>query len=117
MDGSFWHRKWDRNEIAFHERAANPLLVTYFSDLSLPEGGRVFLPLCGKTLDIHWLLSHGYRIVGSELSKVAVEQLFSELGVEPNMTVVDQITRYSANNIDIFVGDIFGLSRSRLVQV
>src|SRR5258708_8685212 len=117
MDGSFWHRKWDRNEIAFHEREANPLLVTYFSDLSLPKGSRVFLPLCGKTLDIHWLLSHGYWVAGSELSKVAVEQLFSELGVEPNTTAVDPITRYSANNIDIVVGDIFGLPRSLLGQV
>jgi thiopurine S-methyltransferase len=57
--------------------------VTHFSDLSLPEGSRVLLPLCGKTLDIHWLLSRRYRVAGSELSKLAVEQLFSELGVEP----------------------------------
>src|SRR5271170_3364431 len=107
MDGSFWHRKWERNEIAFHQPEANPLLVTYFGDLCLQAGSRVFVPLCGKTLDIHWLLSHGYRVAGSELSKVAVEQLFSELGVEPNITVIDQFSRYSANSIDIFVGDIF----------
>jgi thiopurine S-methyltransferase len=117
MDGSFWHRKWERNEIAFHECKANPLLVTYFNHLCLPEGSRVFLPLCGKTLDIHWLLSHRYRVVGSELSKIAIEQLFSELGVEPNITAVDQVSRYSSNNIDIFVGDIFTLSRDQLGQV
>jgi thiopurine S-methyltransferase len=117
MDGSFWHRKWERNEIAFHESEANPLLVTYFNELSLPKGSRVFLPLCGKTRDIHWLLSHGYHVAGSELSKIAVEQLFSELGVEPNITAIGQIIRYSSNNIDIFVGDIFSLSRSVLGQV
>jgi hypothetical protein len=50
----------------------------------------VFLPLCGKTLDIQWLLSRGYGVAGSELSKIAVEQLFSELGVEPNITVTYQ---------------------------
>jgi thiopurine S-methyltransferase len=117
MDGSFWHQKWERNEVAFHEGEANPLLVAYFRELSLPEGSRVFLPLCGKTLDIHWLLSHGYRVSGSELSKIAVEQLFSALGVEPNITVIDQIRRYSSNNIDIFVGDIFSLSCSVLGQI
>jgi len=117
MDGTFWHRKWERNEIAFHQCEANPLLVTYFNDLSLPEGSRVFLPLCGKTLDIHWLLSHRYRVAGSELSKIAVEQLFSELGFEPKITAVDQGSRYSSNNIDIFVGDIFSLSRNELGQV
>lgn len=117
MDESFWHRKWERNEIAFHRQEANPLLVTYFGDLSLPEGSRVFLPLCGKTRDIYWLLSHGYRVAGAELSKLAVEQLFAELGVEPNITVIDSISRYSANNVDVFVGDIFSLSRSLLGQI
>ena len=117
MEESFWHQKWERNEIAFHQQEANPLLVKYFGDLSLPEGSRVFVPLCGKTRDIHWLLSHGYRVVGAELSKLAIEQLFSELGVEPNITVIDSISRYSADGIDIFVGDIFSLSRSLLGQI
>jgi thiopurine S-methyltransferase len=117
MEGTFWHRKWERNEIAFHEREANPSLVTYFKELSLPEGSRIFLPLCGKTLDIHWLLSHRYQVCGSELSKIAVEQLFLELGVEANITVTDQICRYSSNDIDIFVGDIFGLSRGVLGRI
>jgi thiopurine S-methyltransferase len=114
MDGSYWHRKWEKNEIAFHESEANPLLVAYFSDLRLPEGSRLFVPLCGKTRDIHWLLSHNYRVAGSELSNIAVDQLFSELGVAPSITVIDQLTRYSAKDIDIFVGDIFHLSRSVL---
>jgi thiopurine S-methyltransferase len=117
MDGSFWHRKWERNEIAFHEREANPLLVAYFNELALPEGSRVFLPLCGKTRDIHWLLSRGYRVAGSELSKLAVEQLFAELGFEPDITVIGQLSRYSSSNIDIFAGDIFNLSRSLLGQI
>jgi thiopurine S-methyltransferase len=117
MDGSFWHRKWERNEIAFHEREANPLLVIYFKDLSLPEGSRVFVPLCGKTLDVHWLLSRGYRVAGSELSEIAVGQLFSELGVEPEITAIDHVSRYNSTNIDVFVGDIFSLSRSLLGSI
>ena len=117
MEESFWHQKWERNEIAFHQRESNPLLVKYFGDLSLPQRSRVFVPLCGKTRDIHWLLSQGYRVAGAELSKLAVEQLFAELGVEPNITVVDSLSRYSANSIDIFVGDIFGLSGNLLGQI
>lgn len=117
MDASFWHRKWERNEIAFHEREANPSLVRYFADLAVSEGGRVFVPLCGKTRDIHWLLSRGYRVAGAELSKIAVAQLFGELGVEPDMSAIGKIRRYSAQNIDIFVGDIFDLSRDGLGRV
>ena len=117
MDASFWRRRWERNEIAFHQREANPLLVRYFHELALPEGSRVFVPLCGKSLDIHWLLGRSYRIAGSELSKIAIEQLFSELGVEPGITADDEISRYSADSIDIFVGDFFHLSSAMLGQI
>jgi len=117
MDEQFWQRKWERNEIAFHEPAPNPLIVTHFGALSLPEGSRVFLPLCGKTLDIHWLLSQGFRVAGAELSPVAVDQLFAELGVTSDLTPEGKMTRYSAPGIDIFVGDIFNLSRAMLGPV
>ena len=109
MDASFWHQKWKENNIAFHESESNPLLIKYFKELSLAKGSRVFLPLCGKTLDIPWLLSNGYRVAGAELSKIAIDQLFADLGVEPKISRVDQVDHYSAINIDIFVGDIFDL--------
>ena len=114
METSFWHQKWERNEIAFHQKEANPLLVKYFNELSLAKGKRVFVPFCGKTLDIPWLLSSGYRVAGAELSKIAIEQLFTELGVEPQILGVGAVDRYSAENIDIFVGDIFDLSSETL---
>jgi thiopurine S-methyltransferase len=117
MDEQFWRRKWELNEIAFHQGEANPLLVAYFQALALGEGGRVFLPLCGKSLDIHWLLSSGYRVAGAELSLLAIEQLFAELGVTPEVTAVGPMSRYSAPGIDIFVGDIFNLSRGMLGPV
>ncbi len=114
MDASFWHETWERNQIGFHQSQANPFLVKYLKHLSLPKGARVFVPLCGKTLDIHWLLAHGYGVAGSELSKIAIDQLFSELGLKPSITPIDQLIRFSAKGIDIFVGDIFNLSPSLL---
>jgi thiopurine S-methyltransferase len=117
METGFWQQKWERNEIAFHQSEANPLLVKYFNELSLAKGSRVFVPFCGKTLDIGWLLSSGYRVAGAELSKIAIRQLFTELGVEPEISAVGEVDHYSAENIDIFVGDIFDLSRKVLGPV
>ena len=117
METSFWHQKWERNEIAFHQSEANPLLVKYFAELSLEKGSRVFVPFCGKTLDIPWLLSNRYRVAGAELSKIAVEQLFAGLGVEPKISGVGAVDRYSAENIEIFVGDIFDLSSETLGSI
>ena len=117
MDAAFWHQKWEANEIGFHEGEANRLLVKYFNALSLAEGRRVFVPLCGKTLDIAWLLSNGFRVAGAELVESAIEQLFSELGIEPEISEVGEVKRYSAKNIDIFVGDIFAVSSEILGSV
>ena len=114
MDASFWHQKWEKEDIAFHENEANPLLVQYLKELSLVNGSRVFIPLCGKTLDIPWLLSNGYRVAGAELSKIAIEQLFTGLGVEPIISEEGEVDHYRAKNIDLFVGDIFDLSSKML---
>ena len=74
MQPSFWRQRWEKNEIAFHESKANPILVKHFNELSLAKGSRVFVPLCGKTRDISWLLSNGYRVAGAELSQIAIER-------------------------------------------
>ena len=117
MEPQFWHDRWTKNEIGFHKSDANPLLVKYFTELALPKGSLVFVPLCGKTLDISWLLSNGYRVAGAELSSNAIEQLFAELGVKPTITRNGEIDRYHANDIDIFVGDIFDVTRTMLGPV
>jgi len=119
IDERFWHERWEKNEIPFHEKRTNPVLRKHFVRLSLKKGARVFVPLCGKTLDIHWLLAKGYRVAGAELSPMAVEQLFAELGVKPQISKMAGAhgSKYSARNIDIFVGDIFGVTRKRLGRV
>src|ERR1051325_6357807 len=119
MDERFWHERWEKNEIPFHEKNTNPILRQYFSRTALRKGARVFVPLCGKTLDIGWLLSKGCRVAGAELSQIAVEQLFAELGVRPKIsqTADGRGMKYSARNIDIFVGNIFGVTRKKLGRV
>jgi len=117
MDPNFWHKRWEKNEIGFHQSAVNVLLSDHFSGLSLPQTTRVFVPLCGKTRDIAWLLSQGHRVVGVELSKLAVEELFVDLGVAPKISVQGELLRYSAPGLEIFVGDIFELSGDLLGRV
>ena len=72
------------------------------------------MPLCGKTLDIPWLLSNDYRVAGAELSPIAVQELFTQLGVKPTITANGRTDCYQADNIDIFVGDIFNMTRNLL---
>jgi thiopurine S-methyltransferase len=117
MDKAFWHGRWEQGKIAFHENVVNPLLVKHFDELSLARRGRVFLPLCGKTLDIGWLLARGYAVVGVELSNIAIEQLFAELKVDPAISQAGRLKHYRSLNLDVLVGDFFDLSREQLGRV
>jgi len=114
MDPEFWLQKWQQKDIAFHQKAANSLLVSCFNQLDLAGGSRVFLPLCGKTPDIGWLLANGYRVAGAELSEIAVTELFQELGIAPNISAAGKLKHYAADKIDIFVGNIFDLTATEL---
>lgn len=117
MDASFWHDRWQSNRIAFHLDEVNPLLVRYFNHLKVSPGARVFVPLCGKTRDIGWLLTQGYDVVGAELVETAVEQLFAQLGVPPTIIEHGPLKHYQAPNLDIWVGDVLELTPSLLGKV
>lgn len=117
MDKEFWLKRWEDNKIGFHKSSPNPLLIKYFNNLALEKNSRLFIPLCGKTRDIEWLLSEGYRVVGVELSELAIEQLFAELNVIPDILSIGKIKHYCAEGIDIFVGDIFKITSQILNSV
>jgi thiopurine S-methyltransferase len=117
MDANFWHNRWQTNQTGWHESTVNPLLITHFPSLNVPPGSRVFVPLCGKSLDLRWLLSHGYDVAGVELSELAVTQLFADLGMEPIISAVGKLKLFRGEKIDIFVGDLFDLSRKILGPV
>ncbi len=117
MHADFWHKLWDTNDIGFHADDVNTFLLTFFSYLELKENSRVFIPLCGKTLDIEWLLNKGYRVVGAELNEKAIKELFSSLKLEVTVKKRGSLTLYTAKNIDIFVGDIFELDKETLGSV
>lgn len=122
MEHSFWHSKWQKNEIGFHEPKGNALLVKYASFLLGDETSeaslkRIFVPLCGKTRDIGWLLSQGCDVVGAELSELAVIQLFEELDVEPAVTTTANGKIYAKDSLTIYVGDIFKLTPTDLGEV
>ena len=117
MQANFWQQKWQNNELGFHLPEPHPKLIRHIERLGLKPGDRVFLPLCGKSLDIAWLLQQGFRVVGAEWVQQAVEQLFAELDVEPVISREGELSRYSAQQLDILVGDIFAVDAKTLGPV
>ena len=117
MDPNFWQKKWEAREIGFHEPEPNPHLLQHFPSLGLAPGRRVFVPLCGATRDIGWLLRQGYRVAGAELVELAVRELFDELRVKPTVTALGSLQQFSAPGLDVFQGDVFDLNRLDLGRV
>ncbi len=77
MDEEFWQQRWREGRIGFHREQVMPLLEKHWRALALPKGSRVFVPLAGKSLDMAWLAAQGHRVLGIELSRIAVEQFFA----------------------------------------
>jgi len=117
MDFGFWLNRWESNQIGFHEPEANRALVEHLGELRLAEGARIFVPLCGKTLDIAWLRSRGFRVAGAELIEMAVEQLFEEMGETPVISRNGSVSSYSVPGVDVLAGNIFDVSGKTLGPV
>lgn len=117
MEAEFWHERWRENRLGFHQETPNALLVAHLDALGLKPGDTVFVPLCGKTLDIPWLLSRGLRVTGAELSEIAVRDLFAGMDVTPVIETVGALKRYSADGVEIYAGDIFDLTAEVLGHV
>ena len=79
MEHEFWHNKWKANEIGFHKDETNAFLKDNLQSLSLTPSATIFVPLCGKTLDIAYLLSLSHKVVAAELNESAVIQLFENM--------------------------------------
>ena len=117
MDKDFWHTRWKTNQIGFHQYEINPYLVRYWSSLQLPQQSRVFVPLCGKTLDMIWLLDQGYNVVGNEISQLAVEAFFAENRLTPEIREETGFTRWTCDRIEILCGDFFELGTADIGRI
>jgi len=117
MHKKYWHQKWQSNEIGFNQQQPNELMRQYFDLLSLKQGNRVFVPLCGKSIDMLWLASQGYDVVGVELSAIACEAFFNENKRTFTVMQSDQFTVFKSDNITLLSGDFFNLNKSILGKV
>ncbi len=116
MEPAFWHERWKNKRIGFHEGAPNSFLMQYFERLTLQAASRVFVPLCGRAVDLHWIADQGHFVVGIELNESAVAEFFgtaSDVGIER----LGDLTRYRSGSVEIFVGDFFDLTNSLLGAV
>ena len=116
MDPDFWNQRWQEGQIGFHQDAPTPLLLRHWPSLDLLVGSRVFVPLAGKSRDMAWLAAQGHRVLGVELSALAVEAFFAEHRLQPQRHDSRYGTHYTAGGVELICGDAFALDESALAD-
>jgi len=114
MDARYWQQRWEEGRTGFHNDRVMPLLERHWPSLGLAPGSRVLVPLCGKSLDMAWLAAQGFRVLGIELSPIAVAQFFEENGLSADTRESALGTHYTAGAIEIICGDAFALDAATL---
>ena len=117
MKKEFWLERWERSEIGFHQNEINPHLRQHWHKLHRLLTGEVFVPLCGKSLDMMWLRQQGCNVVGIELSALAIEDFYNENGLAPSLLNDGKFQRYQAGGVRILCGDFFDLNTEDLANV
>jgi thiopurine S-methyltransferase len=110
MHQDFWHERWRTGQIGFHQGAVHPFLARWWPRLAVPPDTPVYVPLCGKSLDMAWLAGRGHAVVGSELSPIAIHDFFAERGLAPARLEIEGFVRHAAGPYVILEGDALALT-------
>ena len=97
----FWLEKWQSGQIGFHLNEVNPLLTGYWPELE--ARAKVLVPLCGKSKDLIWLAKKGHKVVGVELSDIAIRDFFAENQLSFDLNWYDGVAYYQARELDILL--------------
>lgn len=117
MQPDFWHRRWQLGQTGFHQSAVDRHLRRHWPDLGVADDGRVFVPLCGKSLDLLWLRDRHHSVSGVELSAVALELFCMENGVPARRRILEYFDVYEAERLRLYRGDYFALTPELLAPV
>ncbi|KAG7352901.1 thiopurine S-methyltransferase [Nitzschia inconspicua] len=141
-----WANRWTNNHIGFHLNDVNPVIKKYgprYLTTSSDEGSttstavkddevcdapdhdknkrikrakRVFVPLCGKTVDLAYLTDLADEVVGVEGIRMALEQFAEEqaqLNVSLETTTKDGFEKFQGDKITLLKGDYFELDATK----
>lgn len=117
MKPEFWVQRWQANQIGFHQDQINPYLVKFWPRLALSANSEVFVPLSGKSLDMWWLRDQGHRVLGVELSPIAVSDFFAAADVTPEKTQSGPFEQCAVDDVTLLCGDFFSLERTRMAGI
>ena len=114
LDPKFWLDLWRSGgaglQRLLHAETANDALLRHWPGLDLGPGAPVLVPMCGKSVDLHWLRQQGHPVTGVELSSLAIDAFFSEASLAPDVDDLGEFALWRSDSIRVLQGDFFNLT-------
>ena len=112
-----WISRWESNRIGWHTDKVNSQLIEYLDELKLSSQEAIFVPLCGKSLDMNYLIQKNFKVIGVEMSELAIQQFFEENNLSYTISKEEEFEVYEGDRIIIYCGDFFDLQSKHLDNV
>jgi thiopurine S-methyltransferase len=122
METEYWLKRWREGRTGWHRPEVMPLLEQHWAALDVPRGSRVLVPLCGKSVDMLWLAQQGMRVLGIDVSPIAIESFLAENQLHARTRSTAEGTHYEITNapaggeIEIINGDAFAVDPAAIAQ-
>lgn len=118
MKHEFWHNAWKKSEQpGWQQKSVNPHLLKHWSASGAAESEVVFVPLCGRSLDMQWLHESGHHVIGIDLSVTALEQFCEQQSIDATCERDGPLTVFRAPGWTLYAGDFFKLEPDQLNRV
>lgn len=128
MHHHFWQQRWREGRLGFHQQKVNSRLRKLWTQFTQPTPAQktappapVFVPLCGKTLDMLWLSQQSHPVLGIEISEIACHHFYRENQIPYQTTETPNppaqpFTKFLGANIQLWCGDFFALRPHHLTH-
>ena len=109
MEPDYWIEGWQQGRKGFDQADPHRWLAEYWPALQVADDSTVFVPLCGKSVDMVWLAEQGHSIIGVEVSEIAVDEFFAMVELSPEIEEIGPLALYRAGPYELWRGDLFEL--------
>ncbi|EDV20859.1 uncharacterized protein TRIADDRAFT_60802 [Trichoplax adhaerens] len=87
-----WEKMWNDGQLGSMTSKFHPMMVKFHEMIIQSDRhNRVFVPLCGNSLDLLWLARKGCSVVGSECVAFACQNFFTENQIPYEIRALDGI--------------------------
>lgn len=110
-----WADKWDNNQLGWHKQNPHETIVKHVERLN--KASSVLVPLCGKTVDLHYLseLPHIKSVVGVEGVEKACNEFCEESGGRCREIGVNEPSGarvFGGSKVELMLMDFFDLPKT-----